>query len=255
MEEYKIICFLVADILLIAAGTIYGWKFLKKRNYLLGLECWIVAISATNLLFSALLFSVPGFEGISLSLYGNAMYLDAFSRAVGIPLIGMAGLMAVTHAYHPSKLADILWFAGGFAAAGILIAVAPENRHILGQFGESALVNALETIKPWFYLVMWSLFSCFLIYFAWRLFKAGERLHGWSMLVAMVAGQTIATIYDFFKIPGDDADHTLFFIAALSTWAFLTMAMYYAYCALERSQPAAISAKQSVGHPYRTARS
>jgi hypothetical protein len=130
----------------------------------------------------------------------------------------------------------------GGAAAGILIAVAPENRHILGQFGESALVNTIETIKPWFYLVLWTLCSCFLTYFAWRLFQVGERLHGWSMLTAMVAAQTIATIYDFFKIPGDDANHTLFYIAALSTWAFLTVALYYGYCALERKQQVQVSA-------------
>lgn len=254
MEEYKTIFFLVADVLLIAAGTIYGWKFLKKRNSLLGLECLIVAISATNLLFSALLISVPGFESISLTLYGNALFLDAFSRASGFPLIAMAGLMALTHAYHPSRSAEIIWFASSFAAAGILIAVAPENRHILGTFADSTLVHAIEAIKPWFYLVMWSLCSCFLAYFAWRLFQVGERLHGWSILAAMVAAQTIATIYDFFKIPGDDADHTLFYIAALSTWAFLTVALYYAYCALERNLPATDSSKSRVTKPYRTAR-
>jgi hypothetical protein len=113
MEEFLTLCFLAADLLLMVTGYIYGWKFLKKRNYLLGFECWIVAVSATNLLFSALLFSVPDFEGISQTLYGNALYLDAFSRAAGIPLIGVAGLMAVTHAYHPSKSADMLWFARG----------------------------------------------------------------------------------------------------------------------------------------------
>jgi hypothetical protein len=236
MEEYKTIGFLFADLILIAAGTIYGWKFLKKRNFLLGLECWIVAISATNLLFSALLASIPSYEGISSFLYGNALYLDAFSRASGFPLIAIAGLMAVTHAYQPSKFADILWFAGSFAAAGILIVVAPEHRHLLGQFGESALVDTIETAKPWFYLVMWSFCSCFLTYFAWRLIQVREHFHAWSIITAMVAAQIIATIYDFFHIPGDDAERTLFYTAALSAWAFLTVALYYAYCALERNQ-------------------
>lgn len=240
MEEYKSFCFLLADFLLIVAGTLYGWKFVRKRNYLLGLECWIVAISATNLLFSALLANVSGFEGMSSALYDNAIYLDAFSRASGFPLIAVAGLMAVTHAYHPSKSAEILWFAGSFAAAGVLIVVTPEHRAILGPLGDSALVHGIEAVKPWFYLVMWSLCSCFLTYFAWRLFQVGERLHGWSLIAAMLAAQAIATIYDFFQIPGDDPDHTLFYIAALSSWAFLTVALYYAYCALERRQrPAA----------------
>lgn len=255
MEEYLTICFLAADLLLMATGYVYGWKFLKKKNYLIGLECLIVAISATNLLFSALLADAPGYEATSLMLYQNALFLDAFSRVSGVPLITTAGIMALTHAYHPSRTADILWFTISFAAAGVMIAVAPENRHVLGQFGESALVEAINTIKPWLYIVLWTLCSCFLCYFAWRLFKVGERLHGWSVLVAMVAGQTIATIYDFFKIPGDDANHTLFYVFALTSWAFLMTVLYYAYCALERSLPAATSAKPRTGQPYRTARS
>ncbi|MCT9189424.1 hypothetical protein KTH11_19620, partial [Acinetobacter baumannii] len=42
------ICGLVACIVLALIGWMYGAKFLKKKNILLGLECWIVAFSATN---------------------------------------------------------------------------------------------------------------------------------------------------------------------------------------------------------------
>lgn len=225
--ELKLIAFLFADFAMVLSGAVYGWKFLKKDNVLLGLEWWVVAISGTNFFFYALTESQV--------LYGGAYFLDAFSRAFGLPVIGIAGLMAVTHAYRPSKLTDILWFAGGFAIAAVLMLVAPEYRAVLGQYGDAALVHAITAAKPWLYLLMWTAFSCFLAYFAWRLFRAGERLQGWSIILALVAGQAIAIIYDFFKIPGDDADHTLFYIAALSTWGFLMFALYHAYCALERA--------------------
>lgn len=235
MEELKGIVFLVADLLLIASGTVYGWKFLKKRNYLLGFEWWIVAFSATNMLLWALTADA-GIEGLPQVLYGIAMYLDAFSRAFGFPLIAVVGLMAITHHYRPSKIMDVLWFAGGFAGAALLVVVAPEYRNVLGSFSDSSLVLTIEAAKPWFYLVMWSGFSCFVIYIVRRLFQVGERLLGWSSIVAVAASQTIASIYDFFEIPGDDADRTLFYIAALSTWAFSLMILYHAYSAIERAQ-------------------
>lgn len=235
MEEFKSIGFLVADFLMVAAGAIYGWKFLKKKNYLLGLEWWIVAISGTNFFFWALAHDA-GLEGLSAGLYSVAYYFDAFSRAFGFPVIAVAGLMAVTHFYRPSKLTDMLWFAGSFMAAAVLMVVATEYRGVLGSFGESTLVQTIEAAKPWFYLLMWTAYSGFLAYFAWRLFRVGERLHGWSMVVVMVSGQTVATIYDFFEIPGDDAEHTLFYILALSAWAFSLFAIYHAYSALERAQ-------------------
>lgn len=235
MDEIKSIGFLVADLVLILAGTVYGWKLLKKGNSLLGLECWIVAISATNLLFSALLFDFPKYRSTSLTLYSNAIYLDAFSRSVGFPLIGIAGLLAVTHFYKPSTAKEILWFAAGFAVAAVLIIVTPENRTLLGQYGENELVIAIEECKPWFYLSMWTFCSCFLTYFAWRLFRAGENLHGWSITIAILSSQSIAIIYDFFSIPGDDAEHTLFYTAAMLTWAYLIGSLYHAYTAIERN--------------------
>jgi hypothetical protein len=51
----------------------------------------------------------------------------------------------------------------------------------------------------------------------------------------MVAAQAIASIYDFYRIPGDD-DHVIFYTFALLTWSFLGFAMYYGYCTLERFQ-------------------
>jgi hypothetical protein len=39
------------------------------------------------------------------------------------------------------------------------------------------------------------------------------------VFVATVLGAFVAVIYDFFPIPGDDVDHTLFYILAMSVWA------------------------------------
>jgi hypothetical protein len=209
--DAKTIVFLLADVLMVAAGIVYGWKFVRKRNYLLGIEWWVVATSGTNFFFYALTNSQ--------FLYDISYFFDAFSRAFGLPLIGVAGLMAVTHRYRPSGLTDVLWFVGCIAGTVVLVSV-----------------DAVAPAKPWFYLVMWTLYSFYLAYFAWRLLQAGARAHALGMTVVLVTSQVIATVYDFFHIPGDDAQHTLFYIAALSTWAYSLFETYHAYCALERAE-------------------
>jgi hypothetical protein len=209
--DLKTAVFLLADALMVAAGVVYGWKFVKKRNYLLGIEWWVVATSGTNFFFYALTKSQ--------FLYDISYFFDAFSRAFGFPLIAVAGLMVVTHRYRPSALTDVVWFVGCIAATFALISI-----------------DAVVPAKPWFYLVMWTVYSAYLAYFIWRLLRVGERRHALGMTVVLVSSQLIATIYDFFHIPGDDPEHTLFYIAALSTWAYALFETYYAYCALERAE-------------------
>ena len=56
------------------------------------------------------------------------------------------------------------------------------------------------------------------------------------MLQVMAFSLAIAAIYDFYKIPGEETNVFFnFFTLALFTWAFLTVQLYYAYCALERA--------------------
>lgn len=207
----KTLVFLLADAAMVAAGAIYGVKFLRKRNYLLGLEWLIVALSGTNFFFYAL-------SG-SHALYNISYFFDAFSRAFGFPLIAVAGLMAVTHRYKPSTLADITFFGASVAGTVVLVAA-----------------DFVVPAKPWFYLAMWTGYSICLAYFAWRLLIVGEKTHAIGMFLVMLSAQAIATIYDFFHIPGDDDQHTLFYILALSTWAFSLFETYHAYCALERAR-------------------
>ena len=208
--DLKTILFLLANLALMLSGYIYGWKFLRKRNYLLGLEWWIVAISATSF-FAFALSEVMAFYDLSI-------YLDAFSRGFGFPVIAVVGALAITHGYAPSRWLDVTLFALGFAGAYVLVAAA-----------------VVEPVKPWFYLVMGIGFAVFLVYLAVRLLRAGERLNAVNLLVVMATSMAIAGIYDFYSIPGDDADRTIFYTLALASWAYLLTGFYYAYCALERS--------------------
>src|SRR5947208_2351159 len=96
---------IAADALLLLSSFVYGVKFLKKANYLLGLEWLVITVSTANLMLY--LFTEKA------SLYNISFFLDQFSRAIGIPVITIAGLLAVTHRYKPSVVADVLMFAVG----------------------------------------------------------------------------------------------------------------------------------------------
>lgn len=206
--QFQILCF--TTFVLVLTSLIYGIKFLKRRNYLLGIEWLIVTFSAANFLF----FFLTDVR----AAYNVSYFCDAFSRGFGIPIVTTAGLMAVTHNYRPSLLTDVLLFAGALAGGTVLVAV-----------------DAVAPVKPYFYLVMWSAFSLYLAYLAWRLLNLGELAHAVGVVLVLLSAQAIASIYDFYQLPGDQ-DHMLFYILASSTWAYLCVQMYYAYGALERAQ-------------------
>jgi putative Mn2+ efflux pump MntP len=110
----NVILLLLADALLILAGIVYGVKFLRKRNYLCGVEWLIMAISGTNFFLWALFGWDFGYDA--------AHFFDAFSRSFGFPVVAVAGMMVVTHNYQPSRLADALYFLLGFVGAAVLVA-------------------------------------------------------------------------------------------------------------------------------------
>lgn len=216
--DMRYLILLCSTFILVASSGIYGVKFLRKGNVLLGVEWLIVTFSGSNFLF----FFLTDVQ----AAYSISYFCDAFSRGFGIPVITTAGLMAVTHYYRPSMLTDVWLFVG--AIAGTVILVASE---------------AVAPLKPWFYLAMWMAFSCYLVYFARRLLNVGEGFHALAVLVVMVLAQTVATIYDFYTIPGD-REQVLFYIFAGLTWSLLCVEMYYAYCALERGEKRASSLDQ-----------
>ena len=57
-------------------------------------------------------------------------------------------------------------------------------------------------------------------------------------------GAVIAATYDFYQVPGDDVNRTMFYTAALTTWGVQLIVYYYGYRALNNHI-------QSAGHPQR----
>lgn len=208
--EPKFLLYCLADLALITTSLVYGVKLLRKRNALLGFEWLITTFSATNLMINALT-GEPAFFSVSL-------FCDAFSRGFGIPIITIVGMMAVTHRYKPSIFIDVAYVVGALGATVVL-----------------CTADFMVQPKPYFYLVMWSLFSVYLVYVVKRLLVAGEKRTAVSVIVALVSTQITASIYDFYRIPGD-SDHMIFYIFALLSWSYLSVALYYAYGALERVQ-------------------
>ncbi len=208
--ELKFYFYCLADLALISTSLVYGVRFLKKHNYLLGIEWLIVTFSATNLMINALT-GAHVFFSISL-------FCDAFSRGFGAPVIAVAGMMAVTHRYKPSIFVDVVYLAGALAGTVIVWTA-----------------GFMVEPKPYFYLVMWSLFSVYLLYVIKRLLGVGEKRNALGVMLALVSTQVIASIYDLYHIPGDD-DHMIFYIFALFSWSYMSVSLYYAYCALERAR-------------------
>ncbi|KVL55205.1 hypothetical protein WS99_10160 [Burkholderia territorii] len=207
--DHRSLALCLSSATLAATTGLYGFKFVRKRNFLLGFEWWIVTISASN----AVIF----FATESPVSYAISYFLDAFSRGFGMPVIAVAGLMAVTHGYRPSMRQDVTLF-------------------VLATLGTFALVGGvLQHALPYFYVAMWALMSIYLAGFVLRLVRAGHALHALATTIALVAAQAIACIYDFYKIPGDETNVVFnFYVLALLTWSYLTVTLYYAYGALER---------------------
>ncbi|WP_044875354.1 hypothetical protein [Pseudomonas sp. LFM046] len=215
--ELRDVLALLTCALLVISGATYGIKFLRRRNFLLGLECLIVAFSATNFLIYLLTESEIS--------YSISFFCDAFSRGFGIPIVAVLGLMAVTHDFKPSAFKDAAIFAVTFAGTFVLIKA-------------DFMVKPL----PYFYVIMWTAYSVYLAYFICKLASMGEKLHALGLTVAAVFGLAVACIYDFFPIPGDDTK-MVFLTLALSTWAFMMMQMYYSYLAFERAKAQAVRAR------------
>lgn len=220
------LCF--ACLSLAVSGVVYGTKFIRKRNYLLGLEWLILAFSSTNFL----LFNITE----SAVLYKVAHFFDAFSRGFGVPVVAVAGMMAVTHNYKPSARQDVLLF-------------------VFSIIGTVFIMNAdfMARPLPYFYLVMWGGMSVYMLYFVKRLLEIGAGLNAAALIFGIVSSSIIAVIYDFYKIPGEETNVVFnFFVLALLSWAYFGVAVYYAYCALEREQGRWVAAAESGPSLYRS---
>ena len=211
--DYRLLSICICTLVLSATGFFYGTKFCKKHNYLIGIEWYLLAISSANFMVYELTHSAIS--------WGGVLFLDTFSRAFGIPIATTAGLMVLTHRFRPTVLNDVALFLIPAAATLFL------------------LTDAMATVLPYFLLGMWTIFTLYLLYFSYQLLKFGERLHALGMTLAALLNQAIATLYDFYKIPGDETNIVLnFYTIALLVWAYLTVQTYYSYCALERAMAA-----------------
>lgn len=213
---------------MVAVGLVYGIKFIRNhQNYLLGIEWLVMAVSGTNFLIYGLVQA-----GSDSPMYSIAFFLDAFSRSVGFTLILVLGLMRVTHLYKPSAAVD----TGAFALAVIVGFVL---FHFADELGIPGKV---------FFLICAALTSVYLVYFAWRLWAIGERRHAMWVAAATTCNLVVAAIYDFVHLPGDDADHTIFYTLALSTWGAAMFTIYRAYRAFD-GRLAATSVPQPLTSP------
>jgi hypothetical protein len=202
------------SLLLAVSAGVYGALFLKRGNYLLGPEWLVVCVSATN----ATVFFLTGLP----ALYEVSHFFDLFSRGFGFPIITVAGLMAVTRGYKPSIRTDIIMFAASFAIAFLIM-------------------NAgfVQPVVKYYLIAVWTLYSAYLVSFALKLWKAGERGQALLTLVGMAAAQLVASIYDFVPIFGDAPGQPMnFYLLAESVWAVQLGQLYYAYRSLERAKGA-----------------
>lgn len=192
-------------------GT-YGMKFVRMRNPLLGAAWWVVAASAVN----ALIFMATGWSGSS----GVAHFLDMFTRGFGIPVIAAAGMMAVTHKYRPMAQQVVMLL--GMAVVGTMALMTLEF---------------VDVVLPYFHVAMWVLLALYLVYFVARLLRAGEPLHAMTTALALVLSLVVAYVDDLYGLPGDAHGAVSGFpVLALLTWSYFAVAIYYAYCALERKR-------------------
>lgn len=223
----KELLFIVADLWMIVAGFVYGWKFIRSYdNYLLGLEWIVMATSGSNFL----LWSLMGGDERSF-MYVVAYFFDAFSRSVGMTLILVMGLMRVTHRYKPSMAVDMGVFALA-TAAGLYL------QRFHGQFNLGSAT---------FYVAVTVLTTLYLVYVVWRLWEIDARGEATGTALVTAASLAITVMYDFLPIPGDDAYRTTFYILALTTWGFMLYMYFRAYRVLHDHNAATRAEAPRVG--------
>lgn len=194
------------------SGFFYGLKFLKLGNQILGYEYLIVGSSSVNFLFyNATLYP---------SSYELMLYLDSFSRAFGFPVLGTLGFMLITHQLQLSTRSKVLLFSITLALTAVIL---------YSDFFTPALA--------YFYLVVMYPFCLFMLYVAKKVLDLKKIKVGLSLVFTTIANIVIASIYDFYKIPGEETNVVFnFFFLALMTWSSAFVAMYYAYVALYESK-------------------
>lgn len=221
MSTTRMILILLADLAMVGAGFYYGYKLLRGfRNFLLGLEWVVMAVSGVNVLVLAGLFAKPdGAPDHESFSYHLMVFFDAFSRSFGMTVILVIGLMAVTHRYRPTWWVEALAILAGVAAG----------------LNRALDVRPVEMSWSIFYLIMNLGAALFVfVYLVPKLWRAGDHTNAIWVAVGNALGAFVAIIYDFVTLPGEDSEHSVFYIVSLSIWALMIVTFSRGYLALER---------------------
>jgi hypothetical protein len=205
------IVILISLAAMVVVGWYYGYRFLKLKNDILGVEWMIIGFSATCFFVNRL--------GLSESSVEITWFLDLFSRLIGIPILGTIGVMKVTHGRDFTRRQEIWMFA-----IGLLVSAAFK------------VSSALQAMLPVLYLVLGVAFLALVAYMAYQAFKRGLRMHGWLMVVAVLLNLGVALLQDFAKLP--DENTAIFFnqlVIEGFVWAFGLAAMFYTYEAMQNT--------------------
>ena len=221
MSTTRLILVLLADLSMVFAGFYFGFKLLRGfRNFLLGLEWVVMAVSGVNVLVLASLFATPegGVDHTSFS-YHLMVFFDAFSRSFGMTVILVIGMMAVTHRYRPTWWVEAIAILAGVAAG----------------LDRALDVRPVEMSWSIFYLIMNLGAALFMfVYMVPKLWRAGDRNNATWVAIGTGLGAFVAIIYDFVTLPGEDSEHSVFYIVSLTIWALMIVTFSRGYLALER---------------------
>lgn len=228
MSTTRMVLILLADLAMVIAGFYYGYKLLRGfRNFLLGLEWVVMAVSGVNVLYLAAIYADQ-----ASSSYRVMLFFDAFSRSFGMTVILVVGIAAVTHRYRPTWMVEAVAIVAGIAV-GLNRALDP---------------RPVELGWSIFYLVMNLGAALFIfVFMVPKLWRAGDRTNATWVAIGNSLGAFVAIIYDFVHLPGDDADHTVFYIISLSIWALMIVTFSRGYLALERHNAAADAGPPAAG--------
>ena len=211
------------SLMLVFTGLWFGTKFLRANNPLLGYEWYILAFSASN----AAIYFATGRE-LHIEI---ALFCDAFSRTVGIPVIGTLGLMQVTHGLKLSPAAKV-----GLFVLGALVAAA---------FVASPALNRLLPVTA---LALGMAFTWLMASMAFCLFRIGNPVHGALMALFTVLFFLVAISEGIAELPNPDKLIVLdFWFFANLIWALGFAEIYYAYRAIEHAGAQEDASRTSLG--------
>ena len=242
-DDIYALAFLIGDLVMIVGGYWAGWKFIKQyRNYLLGIEWFIIATSGVNFLIWALRFPDDKAAGEASMQYSLAFFLDAFSRSVGVTLLLVVGFLAVTHRYKSSVALDVAIFAVGIGA-GLYLAQRQFQDHV-----DASGHHILHTGPATIYLAVNLLTLLFLVYLTKRLWDIGVRRVAVDTLMVSLAATAIALSYDFFPFPNSVdplENRPLFYALALTVWGLQLFTYLFAFRALHDHNASAAGEAQA----------